>query len=84
MWYFLSQLEVKDVDEQGRIIIPKEWRRKLLKGKKVVMRLKEASIEITPYRQEDLTKFFDAALVDVTSNLEDWHALRKELRSAKR
>jgi len=80
----LSQLEVKDVDEQGRIIIPKEWRRKLLKGKKVLMRLKDASIEITPYRQEDLTKFFDAALVDVKSNMEDWHALRKELKGVKR
>ena len=80
----MSQLEVKDVDEQGRIIIPKEWRRKLLKGKKVVMRLKDASIEITPYRQEDLTKFFDAALVDVKSNMEDWHALRKELKGVKR
>jgi len=77
-------LEVKDVDEQGRIVIPKEWRRKLLKGKKVVMRLKDNSIEITPYRQGDLTKFFDAALVDVKRNLEDWHAVRKELRSAKR
>ena len=80
----MSQLEVKDVDEQGRIIIPKEWRRKLLKGKKVVMRLKDSSIEITPYPQEDLTKYFDAALVDVKSNLEDWHALRRELRSVKR
>ena len=80
----MSQLEVKDVDEQGRIIIPKEWRRKLLKGTKVVMRLKDTSIEITPYRQEDLTKFFDVAPVDVKSNLEDWHALREELRSAKR
>ena len=77
-------MEVKDVDEQGRIIIPKEWRRKLLKGKKVLMRLKDASIEITPYRQEDLTKFFDAALVDVKSNMEDWHALRKELKGVKR
>ena len=80
----MSQLEVKEVDEQGRIIIPKEWRRKLLKGNKVVMRLKDASIEITPYRQEDLTRFFDAASGDVKSNLEDWHSLRRELRSAKR
>ena len=77
-------MEIKDVDEQGRIIIPKQWRSKLLKGNKVVMRLKDDSIEITPFRQGDLTRFFDAAVADVKSDLEDWHALRKELRSGRR
>ena len=77
----MSRLEIKDVDEQGRIIIPKKWRNKLLKGKKVVMRLKDDSIEITPFRQGDLTRFFDAAVADIKSDLEDWHAVRKELRS---
>lgn len=80
MWYILRELEVKDVDEQGRIIIPKKWRSKLLKGNKVVMRLKDDSIEITPFRQGDLTRFFDAAVADVKSDLDDWHAVRKELR----
>jgi AbrB family looped-hinge helix DNA binding protein len=77
-------LEIKDVDEQGRIIIPKKWRNKLLKGKKVVMRLKDDSIEITPFRQGDLTRFFDSAVADVKSDLGDWHAVRKELRSGGR
>lgn len=76
----MSQLEVKDVDEQGRIIIPKRWRSKLLKGNKVLMRLKDDSIEITPFRQGDLTTFFDSAAADVKSDLDDWHAVRKELR----
>jgi AbrB family looped-hinge helix DNA binding protein len=80
----MSQLEVKEVDDQGRIIIPKAWRSMLLKGKKVVMRLKDDSIEIAPYRQEDLTKFFDVAAVDVRGSLDDWHALRKELRRGRR
>jgi len=80
----LTQLEIKDIDEQGRIIIPKKWRSKLLKGKRVVMRLKEDSIEITPLRQGDLTRFFDAAVADVKSDLGDWHAVRKELRSGRR
>jgi AbrB family looped-hinge helix DNA binding protein len=80
----LTGLAIKDVDEQGRIIIPKKWRSKLLKGNKVVMRLKEDSIEITPLRQGDLTRFFDAAVADVKSDLDDWHAVRRELRSGKR
>jgi hypothetical protein len=44
------------------------------------MRLKDNSIEITPFRQGDLTRFFDVAVADIKSDLEDWHAVRKELR----
>ncbi len=80
----MSELEVKSVDEQGRIIIPKRWRSRLLKGDKVVMILKDDSIEITPLRQGDLTRFFDSAVADVKSDLEDWHAVRRELRGARR
>ena len=76
----MSTLEVKEVDGQGRVVIPKEWRTKILKGRKVVVRLKDDSIEIAPYRQDDLTKFFDAAVADVDASLVDWHAYRRALR----
>ena len=79
----MSELEVKDVDEQGRIIIPKQWRDKL-GAKKVVMRLKDDSIEITPYRQDDLTRYFDRAVADVAASMDDWHSYRRELRKPKR
>ena len=75
---------MKEVDEQGRVVIPKEWREKILRDGKVVMRLTKDSIEIRPYRQEDLTKFFGTVVVDVESSLEDWHSLRKELRGRNR
>jgi len=80
----LNHVEIKDVDEQGRTVIPKIWRAQLFKGGKVVMRLKDDSIEITPLRQGDLTRFFDAAVADVKSDLGDWHAVRKELRGGRR
>lgn len=73
-------MKIKEVDKQGRIVIPKAWRKKHLKGKKVVLRLKEGAIEIIPYESFDLTEFFDKFAVDVKSDLVDWHALRKELR----
>jgi AbrB family looped-hinge helix DNA binding protein len=79
----LSQLEIKEVDDQGRIVIPKSWRSKVLKGKKVVMRLKRDSIEISPLDQDDLTRFFDVGIVDVEGKMEDWHTYRKELRKSK-
>ncbi|MBI4257662.1 MAG: AbrB/MazE/SpoVT family DNA-binding domain-containing protein [Thaumarchaeota archaeon] len=61
------------------MVIPKGWRKKHLKGKKVVLKLKEGSIEIIPYETFDLTEFFDKFTVNVKSDLSDWHALRKEL-----
>ncbi len=80
LWCSLHQVEIKEIDEQGRIVIPKAWRRKHLKSKKLVMKLKEGAIEIIPYSALDLTKFFDRIEVDVKSDLDDWHALRKDLR----
>ncbi len=76
----MTRVEIKEVDDQGRIIIPKAWRDKHLKSKKVIVKLKEDAVEIIPYRSLDLTKFFDKIQVDVKSDLCDWHALQRELR----
>ncbi len=76
----MAQVEIKEIDEQGRIIIPKAWRSKHLRSNRVVMKLKEGAIEIVPYSALDLTKFFDRIDVDVKSDLGDWHSLRRELR----
>jgi len=73
-------VEIKEIDNQGRIVIPKNWRKGKLKGKKVVLKRKsDDSIEIIPYDRFDLTKYFDSIEVDVKSPLSDWHALKKEL-----
>ena len=77
-------MEIKTIDDQGRIVIPVEWRGKL-KTRKVLMKLKEngGAIEIIPYNSLDLTKYFDSIEADVHAPLSDWHSLRKELRSRK-
>jgi bifunctional DNA-binding transcriptional regulator/antitoxin component of YhaV-PrlF toxin-antitoxin module len=77
----MAQVAIKEVDAQGRIVIPKAWRTKHLRGKRVIMKLKEEAVEIVPYSALDLTKFFDRMSVEVKSDLRDWHALRRELRS---
>ena len=76
----MSRAEVKEIDEQGRIIIPKKWRDKILKGDKVVLKLKDDSIQIVPWEHYDLTNFFDSVEADVKSDLGDWHAIKRELR----
>ena len=73
-------MEVKDVDSQGRVVIPKEWRDKYLRDGKAVLVLKEDLIEIRPLKRVSLTDYFDRVEVDIKSDLSDWHKVRKELR----
>jgi bifunctional DNA-binding transcriptional regulator/antitoxin component of YhaV-PrlF toxin-antitoxin module len=74
------EVEVKVIDDQGRIILPKNWREKYLKNKKAIVSAKGDTIEIKPFTSIDLTEFFDKLEVDVKSDLSDWHKVRKELR----
>ena len=74
------EVEVKTVDNQGRIILPKNWRDRYLKGKKAIISFKEDLIEIRPFTKADLTKYFDTVDVDLKADLSDWHKVRKELR----
>ena len=82
---FLSQTEIKEIDDQGRLVIPKDWRKGKLKSRKVILkRNSDESIEIVPYNTLDLTKYFDRVEVDVHSPLSDWHALKRELSKGKK
>jgi bifunctional DNA-binding transcriptional regulator/antitoxin component of YhaV-PrlF toxin-antitoxin module len=74
------EVEVKSVDAQGRIILPKVWREKYLKNKKAIVSAKGETIEIKPFAAIDLTEYFDKIDVDLKSDLSDWHKVRKELR----
>lgn len=76
----MPEVEIKEIDDQGRIIIPKAWRSKHLKSNKVVVKLGEGVIEIVPYGALDLTKWFDTVEVSVKSDLSDWRSLRREIR----
>jgi bifunctional DNA-binding transcriptional regulator/antitoxin component of YhaV-PrlF toxin-antitoxin module len=79
-WGLALEVEVKAVDEQGRIILPKIWREKYLKNKKAIISAKGDTIEIKPFTSIDLTEYFDKLEVDVNADLSDWHRVRKELR----
>ena len=71
---------LKEVDEQGRIVIPAEWRKKWLRGTKVILRDRGEILEILPQEKVDLTAFFDRAEVDTKADLSNWHAVRRDLR----
>jgi bifunctional DNA-binding transcriptional regulator/antitoxin component of YhaV-PrlF toxin-antitoxin module len=74
------EVEVKTVDNQGRIMLPKMWRERYLKDKKAIVSLKGDLIEIRPFENTDLTKYFDKIEVDLKADLSDWHKVREELR----
>lgn len=73
-------MEIKTVDIQGRIMLPKTWRDRYLKGRKAIVSQKGDLIEIQPFEDIDLTKYFDIIKVDLKADLSDWHKVREELR----
>jgi bifunctional DNA-binding transcriptional regulator/antitoxin component of YhaV-PrlF toxin-antitoxin module len=75
-----SDVEViKEVDKQGRLVLPKDWRDKYAKRRKIILKIEGDKIIIKPYRLADLTEFFDCVEVDIKSDLADWKSVRREL-----
>ncbi|MEM2999834.1 MAG: AbrB/MazE/SpoVT family DNA-binding domain-containing protein [Candidatus Bathyarchaeia archaeon] len=73
-------MEIKSVDDQGRILLPKTWRDRYLKGKKAIIISRGEVIEVRPFAKPDLAQYFDKVEVDLKSDLSEWHKVRKELR----
>jgi len=73
----MSKVEIRPVDTQGRIILPKAWRNRL-KTNAVVVIDEDDRLEIRP-ADADLSRFVDAVEVDV-EHFEDYHKLRKGLK----
>jgi len=73
----MSKVEIRPVDAQGRIILPKSWRNRL-KTNAVVVIDEDDRLEIRP-ADADLSRFVDAVEVDV-EHFEDYHKLRKGLK----
>ena len=73
----MTKVEIKQVDAQGRIILPKAWRNRL-KTNNVMIIDEDDRLEIRP-ADTDLARFVDAVEVE-SKNFDDYHALRRELR----
>ncbi|MCK9581368.1 MAG: hypothetical protein M0Q92_13095 [Methanoregula sp.] len=73
----MPKVEIKPVDTQGRIILPRAWRNRLTTNAVVIID-EEDRLEIRP-ADSDLSRFVDA--VEVSSDhFDDYHKLRKGLR----
>lgn len=69
----------KNIDPEGRLLLPKEWRERY--GKEVIVIETDDCIKIVPKKRKKLTDFFDSLKADIKSDLYDWGSVRKELYS---
>ena len=59
----MSIVEVKRVDPQGRLVLPKSWREKW--GNEVIVVELDDRIEILPRKKPRLSRFFDILEVEL-------------------
>ena len=73
----MNRLIEKTLDPQGRILLPKEWRKKY--GNKVLVYEVGNELLVVPKKNKKLGDLSEIE-VNIKSNLVDWHSVRKELR----
>jgi bifunctional DNA-binding transcriptional regulator/antitoxin component of YhaV-PrlF toxin-antitoxin module len=67
------------VDEQGRIVLPLDWRtRELNESKDVIIIKGKGFLKIIPKKKIDITKFFDD--LDFETNISDWNEFEKKVK----
>ena len=78
------KVEIRKIDPQGRVLLPSEWRKRVLGDKKEVLIISLSDrIEIFP-RVGDLEEFIDSIEIDIPENkFLDYHELRRVLRGFK-
>ena len=73
-----SNTEIRKVDSQGRIVLPRKWRESELKeGNEVLIIEEQGILKIIPKKKVDLTQFFDSleyenALIEKLDNWADF------------
>ncbi len=81
-----QKTEIKKVDSQGRIVLPRDWREKVLGNENEVIIIKEGDfLKIIPKKKGDLTKFFDTLdlSAEFIEDLADWNEFEKKMWEAK-
>jgi bifunctional DNA-binding transcriptional regulator/antitoxin component of YhaV-PrlF toxin-antitoxin module len=73
-----SGVEVKKVDEQGRFILPADWREaELTESREIYIIKRKGYLKLVPKRKVDLTECFDKVDLGVKS-IGDWNEFEKK------
>lgn len=74
-----SGVEVKKLDQQGRIILPADWRESQVdESKEVYIIKRKGYLKLIPKRKVDLTEFFDKVDLGVDS-IGSWTEFEKKI-----
>ena len=77
----MVEVEIKEIDSQGRFTIPSKWREKAIKNsKEVIVLMYPNYLKILPKKQVSLTKYFDKIKIENIEDLTDYHWVRKAIR----
>jgi AbrB family looped-hinge helix DNA binding protein len=74
----MMETVVKKIDRQGRVSIPKEWR-KDWKSDKVLLRKRGETIELTPLKLLPPSNLFDSIEINEKVDFTDSHKLKNAL-----
>lgn len=79
------EIEVKKIDQQGRVALPSKWRKKALKGTdEVVIFEKGDHLVVRPRIKRNITEYFDGFEADVDPKLfRDYNVLKRVLLGGK-
>lgn len=74
----IKKEEVKVIDNQGRLVIPKKWLKKHIKDRTVKIEITDSEIIIKPYEAEDISDLYGKA-IKIESDGSDWQEMKREL-----
>ncbi|MGP8024876.1 MAG: hypothetical protein ACLPHE_12750 [Methanobacterium sp.] len=70
--------EIRSIDNQGRLVIPKKWIKEHLKTRTVKVEISEDEIIVKPFEVEDISDLFDTG-IELENDGSDWDKLEKEI-----
>ncbi|MGP8190470.1 MAG: hypothetical protein ACLQG5_11205 [Methanobacterium sp.] len=70
--------EIRSIDNQGRLVIPKKWIKEHLKTRTVKVEINEDEIIVKPFEVEDISDLFDTG-IELENDGSDWDKLEKEI-----
>lgn len=78
----MVEVEIKEIDSQGRFTIPAKWREKVIKknSKEVIVLMYPNYLKILPKKQVSLAKYFDKIKIENIEDLTDYSRVRKAIR----
>jgi len=74
----MAEVIVKEIDAQGRITIPRSWRKRW-KSRRVILTMRDDRIEVTPLKPTRPSDFFDSIEISDNVDFTDPHSLKKAL-----